>query len=67
MGYAFLPIAIGSLLAGLIGGRLVHYYREVAHLPQRLWLVITGIGLLSTLLLWIYDRVVKPPVAPAAS
>ena len=67
MGYSFLPIAIGSLLAGVIGGRLVHYYREVVGQPQRLWLVVTGIGLGSTLLLWIYDRVVKPPEASKPS
>ena len=30
MGYAFLPIAVGFLIAGQIGGRLVHYFAECA-------------------------------------
>ncbi|MGA2484203.1 MAG: MFS transporter [Candidatus Acidiferrales bacterium] len=60
MGFAFLPIGIGSLLAGRIGGRLLHHYGEVLHQPQRFWWAITGIGALTALLLWIYDRAVKP-------
>ena len=34
MGYAFLPIAIGFLIAGQIGGRLVRYFGEVLHAPR---------------------------------
>ena len=60
MGFAFLPIGIGSLLAGRIGGRLLHYYGEVLHQPQRFWWAIAGIGVLTAILLWIYDRVLKP-------
>ncbi|HEX8764127.1 MAG TPA: MFS transporter [Candidatus Acidoferrum sp.] len=60
MGFAFLPIGIGSLIGGWFGGRVMHRFAEVAHQPQRAWWVISGVGLLTTLLLWIYDRVVKP-------
>ncbi len=60
MGFAFLPLGIGSFVAGRIGGKLLHHFGEVQHRPQRFWWAITAIGLATTLLLWIYDRVVKP-------
>lgn len=60
MGYAFLPVAIGYFIAGPLGGYLIHYYGEVVHQPQRMWLWITGIGLLATLLMYLYDLILKP-------
>ena len=60
MGFAFLPIGIGALVAGRVGGALLHHFGEVQHQPQRFWWSITAIGVATTLLLWIYDRVVKP-------
>jgi POT family proton-dependent oligopeptide transporter len=60
MGFAFLPLGIGSLVAGRIGGRLLHHFGEVQRQPQRFWWAITAIGLVTTLLLWVYDRVVRP-------
>ena len=60
MGFAFLPLGIGAFLAGSIGGKLLHYFGEVQHQPQRFWWALTAIGLATTLLLWIYDRIVKP-------
>jgi MFS family permease len=66
MGYAFLPIAIGSALAGVIGGRLVHYFGEVRGAPQQLWWVIFGVGMLTTALMVVYDKMVKPGTAQPA-
>jgi Na+/melibiose symporter-like transporter len=60
MGFAFLPLGIGAFVAGRIGGKLLHHFGEVQHRPERFWWAITGIGVATTLLLWIYDRVVKP-------
>lgn len=60
MGFAFLPIGIGSLIGGWFGGRVMHQFAEVAHQPERGWWVISGVGLVTTLLLWIYDRALKP-------
>jgi len=60
MGFAFLPLGIGAFLAGRIGGKLLRYFGEVQHQPQRFWWAITAIGLATTVLLWIYDRIVKP-------
>jgi proton-dependent oligopeptide transporter, POT family len=60
MGYAFLPIAIGYFIAGTFGGYLVHQFGDVLREPQRMWWVVTGVGLLTALLMWIYDLVAKP-------
>ncbi len=60
MGFAFLPLGIGSFLAGRIGGALLHRFGEVQHRPELFLWSLTAIGLGTTLLLWIYDRVVKP-------
>ena len=59
MGYAFLPIAIGYFIAGVLGGSLLHYFGEVLHRPQQMWWVISGVGVLTTLLMVIYDRVLR--------
>ena len=45
MGFAFLPIGIGSLVGGWLGGRLMHYYGEVAHRPAQVWWAVTGMGI----------------------
>jgi POT family proton-dependent oligopeptide transporter len=60
MGFAFLPLGIGALVAGRVGGALLHHFGEVQHRPQLFWWTVTAIGIATTLLLWIYDRVVKP-------
>jgi POT family proton-dependent oligopeptide transporter len=58
MGFAFLPIGIGSLIGGWFGGMLLHRFGEVLHEPERIWWVVSGVGAATALLLWIYDRVV---------
>jgi dipeptide/tripeptide permease len=60
MGFAFLPLGIGSLIGGNFGGFLIHHYGEVKHQPGMMWVVITAIGILTALLLWIYDKFVLP-------
>jgi len=69
MGYAFLPVAIGYLIGGRLGGYLVHYFGDVLHRPAEMWWVISAIGFATTLLMWIYNMVFKPIAAadsPAA-
>lgn len=63
MGFAFLPIGIGSLAGGWVAGRVMRYFGEVQHQPQRVWWFFTGLGILTAILLWIYDRVVRPGAA----
>jgi proton-dependent oligopeptide transporter, POT family len=63
MGFAFLPIGIGSLIAGWFGGKLIHHFGEVTHQPEKMWWAVTAVGVLTALLLWIYDRVAMPAEA----
>jgi proton-dependent oligopeptide transporter, POT family len=65
MGFAFLPIGIGSLIAGPLGGFLLHHFGEVQHRPQLIWWVVTAIGVLTAFLLYVYDRIVKPGAVAA--
>jgi len=59
MGFAFLPLGLGSIFGGMLGGYLVHHYAEVLHQPQRVWYCITTIGLLTAALLLVYDRAIR--------
>jgi len=67
MGYSFLPIAIGYLVGGKLGGYLVHYFGEVLHRPEQMWWVVSGIGFATALLMWVYNIVVKPVAAADSS
>jgi dipeptide/tripeptide permease len=62
MGYAFLPIGIGYFIAGPLGGYLVQHASDAGR-PSRMWWVITGVGILTTVLMILYDKIVKPVVA----
>ena len=59
MGFAFLPIGIGSLIGGWFGGTVVHHFGEVQHRPALIWWSFTAVGLVTTSLLWIYERGVR--------
>jgi dipeptide/tripeptide permease len=61
MGFAFLPIGIGSLIGGWFGGTLLHHFGEVKHQPSGIWWVVAGVGVLTAVLLWIYDRTIATP------
>ena len=63
MGFAFLPLGLGSLIGGKFGGYLIHYYGEVKQEPSGMWWVIVGVGVLTAILLWVYDKVLMPKSA----
>jgi dipeptide/tripeptide permease len=63
MGFAFLPLGIGSLIGGKFGGYLIHHYGEVRREPAGMWWVIVGVGMLTAVLLWVYDKVLMPKSA----
>jgi dipeptide/tripeptide permease len=67
MGFAFLPIGIGSLIGGWFGGKLLHHFGEVKHQPAGIWITVTAVGVATALLLWIYDRAVQPTAEQASS
>ena len=64
MGFAFLPIGIGSLVGGWFGGTLIHHFGEVTHQPERMWWAVTAVGLATTASLWIYDKTLRPANSP---
>jgi POT family proton-dependent oligopeptide transporter len=69
MGFAFLPVAIGTFVAGAIAGPLVARYvgrrendvfvpgPEFAHAP-RMWFWVGAIGVVATAGMLLYDRLV---------
>ncbi len=66
MGFAFLPIAIGTFIAGASSGYLVKHYVEGGNpaAPQ-MWYVVGSYGVVSTLLMVGYDRFLAPRRAHA--
>jgi MFS family permease len=66
MGFAFLPIGIGSIIGGWFGGTVVHQFGEVAHRPELIWYSVTAVGLVTAALLWVYDKVVRKETPAAA-
>ncbi len=61
MGFAFLPIAIGTFISGWSSGFLVKTYVQGGN-PQapRMWLWVGAYGVVSTVLMLLYDRFVAP-------
>jgi proton-dependent oligopeptide transporter, POT family len=59
MGFAFLPLGIGSFVAGPFSGWLMHHFGEEMHRPELVWWSVVAVGLVTTLLLWIYDRLIR--------
>jgi POT family proton-dependent oligopeptide transporter len=67
MGFAFVPIGIGSLIGGPFGGFLRHHFGEVQHRPAMIWFSITGVGLVTAAALWVYDKFVRTAGGAAAT
>jgi dipeptide/tripeptide permease len=67
LGYQSLPIALASIIGGPVGGRLFETHintplkegRTVNTVPM--WLIIVGIGVVSIVGLYVYDRLVVRP------
>jgi POT family proton-dependent oligopeptide transporter len=59
MGIAFLPIALGTAGTGLLAGRLVEAYKDAPQ-PSHMWYVLGAIGVVSTILMVVYDRLIAP-------
>src|SRR2546426_45522 len=55
MGFAFLPIGIGSLIGGWFGGVLIHHFGEVTHQPSRIWCAVTGVGVATAALFLVFN------------
>jgi proton-dependent oligopeptide transporter, POT family len=55
MGFAFLPIAIGSFTAGILAGWLRARYLVPPYDTSTMWFIVAGIGFASTLLMLAYN------------
>jgi POT family proton-dependent oligopeptide transporter len=66
MGFAFLPIAIGTFIAGASSGYLVKHYVEGGN-PNapHMWFVVGSYGVVCTILMILYDHFVAPKRAAA--
>ena len=69
MGFAFLPIAIGTFIAGVSSGKLVAHYVGATSAgtfhpgpgfehASHMWYWVGGMGVVSTVLMVAYDRLV---------
>lgn len=67
MGYAFLPIALGYFIGGPLGGYLVHEFGDVLHRPQQMWWCVSAVGVFATILMVLYNKIVKPGTEGTAS
>jgi len=64
MGFAFLPVAIGSFVAGPLSGWLVQTYLKDSFQPATMWYTLAAIGFGATVLMVLYNIfLVKRPVA----
>jgi proton-dependent oligopeptide transporter, POT family len=59
MGFAFLPVAIGTFFAGALAAWLLTTYMPSPE-PQRMWYVVGSVGIVSTVLMVLYDRFIAP-------
>jgi POT family proton-dependent oligopeptide transporter len=57
-GYAFLPIALARFVGDPIGGWLYQTSKQSGHI-ENVWYAMIGIGLMATLMMWVYNRVTK--------
>jgi MFS family permease len=59
MGFAFLPVAIGSFAAGPLAGWLVETYIQGEGNPNMVWYIVAGIGIVCTAAMMVYNKVVR--------
>lgn len=55
MGFAFLPVSIGSFVAGPLSGWLVKTYLQDSMNPTMMWMILASIGFGSTVLMILYN------------
>lgn len=56
-GYAFLPIAIARFVGDPFGG-WIYQTSKAAGKPEMIWFSLIGIGVLATILMWLYNFLV---------
>jgi dipeptide/tripeptide permease len=56
LGYAFMPISIGNLLGGTLGGRLFGHFARDRGDPAYMWYAFAALGLVTGFALIVYDH-----------
>ena len=59
MGFAFLPVAIGSFVAGPLAGWLVANYIKDSRDPNMVWYILSGVGLFCTIAMVVYNQILQ--------
>lgn len=67
MGFAFMPVAVGDLVGSPLGGWLVQHYVRDTQQPYHMWYVVAAVGVVTSLLVLAYDRLVAPKDAAHAA
>lgn len=67
MGFAFLPVAIGSFAGGPLAGWLVTHYIQNGGNANMIWYVLAGIGGISTAAMVLYNQLLAPREQPAVA
>jgi dipeptide/tripeptide permease len=57
LGFAFLPIALGSLISGWIGGPIAVWARTSLHAPEKMFWAFGAVGLVAAVGLWLHATV----------
>ncbi len=57
LGFAFFPIALGSLVSGWIGGPIAAWARDSLHHPEKMFWAFGAVGLAAAVGLWIHAQV----------
>ncbi|MBX7124761.1 MAG: MFS transporter, partial [Cyclobacteriaceae bacterium] len=65
MGFAFLPVAIGSFAAGPLADYLRTVWLPVN--PSMMWFITSSIGIVCTILIVLYDRYLIPRTSTSKS
>jgi dipeptide/tripeptide permease len=69
MGFAFLPIALGSFFSGHLGSLIAPYFRDVVGRPRLMWFAFAGVGVVSAIGIAVLTWLEKPkgPIPVAES
>jgi dipeptide/tripeptide permease len=59
MGYIFLYGVIGSSIGAILGANLYVHFVDNLNQPKVLWLIFSGIGIVTIIALLVYNRLVK--------
>jgi POT family proton-dependent oligopeptide transporter len=60
MGYLFLYGVFGSSIGGIVGARLYVTFVDNLNQPRVLWLIFSGIGVMTIICLMLYNKFLAP-------